>query len=61
VSELVSELLLRFAKVGAAAVVGLVIFLAATGPAGASPSAELALLAFLAGAAIVLLMESSPI
>ena len=60
-SELVSEVLLRLAKVGAAVLVGLVVYLIATGLLGASPSAELAVLAFIAGAAVVLLVESSPI
>ena len=60
-TELASEILLRLAKVIAAVVVGLVIYLIATGPLGATGSVELALLAFLSGAAAVLLMESSPI
>jgi hypothetical protein len=60
-SELVSEVLLRLAKVAAAAIVGAVVYAAATGLFGASGSVELALLAFLAGTAVVLLMESSPI
>jgi hypothetical protein len=60
-TELASEILLRLAKVIAALVVGLVIYLIATGPLGATGSVELALLAFLSGAAAVLLMESSPI
>lgn len=60
-SELVSEVLLRAAKVLAAAILGLVLYLVATGPLGALGSPELALVAFVAGAAVVLLMESSPI
>jgi hypothetical protein len=59
--ELLSEVLLRFAKVIAAALVGLVVYGLLVGPFGADPSPTLALLAFIAGAAVVLLMESSPI
>jgi hypothetical protein len=55
------ELLLRLAKVGAAAVVGLVIYAVLAGPLGNHGSVELALLAFLTGAAVILLVESSPI
>ena len=43
-SSLVFEILLRLAKAGAAAVVGLVVYLIAIGPLGAAPSVELALL-----------------
>jgi hypothetical protein len=60
-SNLVSEILLRLAKAGAAAVLGAVIYLFATGPLGAAGSTEMALLAWLSGAAFVLLVESSPI
>jgi hypothetical protein len=60
-SNLLIELALRLGKAAAATLVGLVIFLVATGPGGASGSAELAILAWLAGAAFVLLVESSPI
>jgi hypothetical protein len=60
VSNLAVELGLRLAKAAAAAIVGLLVFLVATGPGGASGTPELALLAWLAGAAFVLLVESSP-
>ncbi len=60
-SNLVFEILLRLAKAGAAAVVGLVVYLVLVGPLGVPASAELALLAWLSGAAFVLLVESSPI
>ena len=60
-SHLVGEILLRLAKAGAALVVGLLVYLVAIGLAGARPSAELALLAWLSGAAFILLVESSPI
>jgi hypothetical protein len=61
VSSLVFEILLRLAKAGAAAVVGLVVYLIAIGPLGAAPSVELALLSWLSGAAFMLLIESSPL
>jgi hypothetical protein len=60
VSNLIVELLLRLAKAGAAAVVGLVVYLVAIGPLAAVPSVELALLCWLSGAAFLLLVESSP-
>ena len=59
--ELVFEILLRLAKALAAAVVGLVIWLVAVGPLGAEGSVGLGLLAWLSGAAFVLLVEESPI
>jgi hypothetical protein len=61
VSNLAVELGLRLAKAAAAGVVGLLVYLVATGPGGADGTPELALLAWLAGAAFVLLVESSPI
>ena len=60
-SSLVFEILLRLAKAGAAAVVGLVVYLIAIGLLGAAPSVELALLSWLSGAAFLLLIESSPL
>jgi hypothetical protein len=61
VSHLLVEIALRLVKVGGAAILGLIVYLVLTGPLGASGSPELALLAWLSGAAIVLLVESSPI
>jgi hypothetical protein len=61
VSNLVSEVLLRGAKALAAAVLGIVVYLVLTGPLGVAGSAELALLAWISGAAFVLLVETSPI
>ena len=60
-SNLLAEIGLRVAKVLAAAVIGAVVFLVATGPVGAPSSVELALLSWLSGAAFILLVESSPI
>jgi hypothetical protein len=59
--ELVGEILLRLAKAVAATVVGVVVYLVLVGPLGAAGSIELALLAWLTGAAFVLLVETSPI
>jgi hypothetical protein len=60
VSNLVNEILLRLAKAGAAAVLGLVVYLVLVGPLSVTPSAELALLSWLSGAAFILLVETSP-
>ena len=60
-SHLVSEILLRLAKAGAAAVVGIVLYAILVGVLAATPSAELALLSWLSGAAFILLVETSPI
>jgi hypothetical protein len=60
-SNLVSDFLLRLAKAGAAAVLGLVLYLVLTGPLGVPSSAELALLSWLSAAAFVLLIQTSPI
>ncbi len=60
-SNLVGEILLRLAKAAAAAVVGLIVYGLLVGPFGVPGTAELALLAWLAGAAFILLVESSPI
>ena len=60
-SNLFSEIGLRLAKAAAALVLGAVVFGLAVGPAGATPSVELALLSWLTGAAFILLVETSPI
>ena len=60
-SCLVFEILLRLAKAGLALVLGIVVYLVATGPLGAPGSPQLALLAWLSGAAFVILVETSPI
>jgi len=57
-SNLVNEILLRLAKAGIAAVLGIVLYLILVGPFGATASAELALLCWLSGAAFVLLVET---
>jgi hypothetical protein len=61
VSHLVVEILLRLAKAGAATVLGLAVYGVATGPLGAAPTVELALISWLVGAGFILLVETSPI
>jgi hypothetical protein len=60
-SNLINEILLRLAKAGAAAAIALVVYLVLVGPLAVPGGAQLALLAWLSGAAFVLLVESSPI
>jgi hypothetical protein len=60
-SPLIFEILLRLLKVGAATLVGLMVYAVLTGPLGNVGSAELALLSWLSGAAFILLVESSPL
>jgi hypothetical protein len=59
--ELVFEILLRLSKALFAAILGLVVYVVAVGPLGAAPSVELGLLAWLSGAAFVLVVQESPI
>ena len=59
-SNLVNEILLRLAKAGAAAALGLIVYLVLVGLLAVEPSAELALLSWLSGAAFILLVETSP-
>ncbi len=60
-SHLVYEILLRLAKAGAAAVLGIVVYLVLVGPLGQPATVELALLSWLSGAAFILLVETSPL
>ncbi len=59
--ELIFEILLRFGKALAAALLAAVIWLFAVGIFGAEGSVPLALLSWLSGAAFILLVEESPI
>ena len=59
-SNLVNEILLRLAKAGAAALLGLIVYLVLVGLLSVEPSAELALLSWLGGAAFILRVETSP-
>lgn len=60
-SHLVSEIMLRLAKAAAAALIGLVLYALLVGALGVNGTAELALLCWLAGAAFILVVETSPI
>ena len=60
-SELVNEILLRLSKALAATILGVIVWFVATGIFGATPSIELALLAWIAGAAFILVVQESPI
>jgi len=59
--NLMAEVALRLIKAGAAAVLGMVLYVVLTGPLGSPGSVELALLCWLSGAAFILLVETSPI
>jgi hypothetical protein len=61
VSHLLAEIGLRLAKALAALVLAIVVYLVLVGPLGVPPSAELALLSWVTGAAFILLVETSPI
>ena len=60
-SNLVIEILLRLAKAGIAAVIGVVLYLVLVGPLAVAGSAELALLCWLSGAAFILLVQTGPL
>ena len=60
-SNLVGEMLLRLSKAGAALVLGAVLLWLLVSFVGATASVELALLCWLSAAALILLVEESPI
>jgi len=60
-SNLVFEIALRLLKALAAAVLGLILYAVLVGPLGNPGSVELAMLSWLAAAAFILLVETSPI
>lgn len=60
-SNLVAEIALRLAKAGAAALLGLVLYVVLVGPLGNDATAELAVLCWLAAGAFILLVETSPL
>jgi hypothetical protein len=59
--ELVVEILLRLSRVLAATALGSILYLVLTGPLAVIGSPEIAILSWLCGAAVVLLVETSPI
>jgi hypothetical protein len=60
-SNLVSEILLRLAKAGAAALLGLLLYGILVGVLAVPGTVELGLLCWLSAAAFILLVETSPI
>lgn len=60
-SELIFELLLRLLKVAAAALLGLLFYMAATAIDPAAAGATLAVASLAAGTGTILLLESSPL
>jgi hypothetical protein len=58
-SELVVEFVLRFAKVILAVLIGIVIYWVMVGPLGVPGSIQLGLEAWMAGALVILLLETS--
>jgi hypothetical protein len=60
-SNLLYEIALRLVKAGAALVLGVILYVVLIGPFAAVPSVELGLLCWLAGAAFILLVETSPL
>jgi hypothetical protein len=56
--ELAAEIALRFAKVIAASLVGIVVYGVLVGPLGVPGSAQLALESWIAGALVILLLET---
>ncbi|NDE80080.1 MAG: hypothetical protein EB037_04045 [Actinobacteria bacterium] len=60
-SELIFELLLRLLRVAAAALIGLLIYVAATAIDPTAAGATLGVASFAAGAGAILLLESSPL
>jgi hypothetical protein len=60
-SQLINEILLRLAKLVAAAIVGTVLYLVAVGPLGVAPSFEVVALCWISASVALLLVESSPL
>jgi hypothetical protein len=60
-SNLINEILLRLAKLSAAAVIGAILYLIAVGPFGAVSSFELAGICWISASVALLLVESSPL
>ena len=60
-SNLVNEILLRLAKALAALTIAAILYWVLVGPLAQPGSPELALLAWISGAAFILLVETSPI
>jgi hypothetical protein len=57
-NEILVEIGLRIAKLALAGLLGLVIYVVLTGPFGATGSVQLALESWIAGALVILLLET---
>jgi len=57
-NELAAEIALRFAKLIVASLVGIVVYAVLVGPLGVPGSAQLALESWIAGALVILLVET---
>ena len=60
-SQLINEILLRFVKPLGAGLIGLALYGIAVGLLHVTPAFELAAACWVSGAALILLMETSPI
>jgi hypothetical protein len=60
-SQLINEILLRFVKPMVAGLIGLILYGIAVGPLHVTPTFDVAAVSYVAGAAIILLMETSPL
>jgi len=60
-SQLINEILLRFAKLAGAGIIAAIVYALAVGPLGVAPSFELGALCWISAAVALLLLESSPI
>ena len=60
-SQLINEILLRFVKPLGAGLIGLALYGIAVGLLHVTPAFELAAVCWVSGAALILLMETSPI
>lgn len=60
-SQLINEILLRFVKPLGAGLVGLILYGIAAGLLHTTASFELAAVCYVAGASVILLMETSPL
>ncbi len=59
--ELVNEVLLRLSKAAASLVLGAILFAVIVGLGRVAPTPELALLCWLSGVALILVVQESPI
>jgi ABC-type multidrug transport system permease subunit len=60
-SQLISEILLRLAKLAAAGILGAIVYLVAVVPLGVAPTFELAALCWISASLGLILVSSSPL